>query len=310
MGSLSDFCVRYFRRPSNISSDLQVVMANFATLSYSQIQTAERQKLIFPFRDRRGPAGTSNRHLDSNGRETDKPLNYVEFMLRTLSKPSNLEPPPAITEPSSQGDLQRAQKELADNRVYNFKGTVSLSTISPKLAELEEKASTFISGRGGGSGGGGSGSKGDSESDADKHIRFIRTVSQKVAAVKDDRHLITIGDVSDRLGRAEDISRRIVALRKGQTNNWLVRELSSDQGWNLQEADPNKKGEYRSTVVMAEADTDVPGMPRYQAVDFPRTFAANTEKIKGKGLTNWDKFMTWVSCFLSKTISQGANAGT
>ena len=292
-------------------------MANFATFRYSQIQTAERQQLIFPFREKRGPAGTSNRHIE-NGQETDRAMNYVEFMLRTLQKPADLPHPPALTEPTSKDDLQRAEKQLADNRNFNFKGTIKLSLISPKLASLEENDSLFISGRappgrGGDNGDGGSdsGSSGsdDADTEDDKHIRYIRTVSQKVAAVKDNAHLVSIGDVSDRLGRAEEISFRIAALRKAQTSNWLVKELSSDQGWNLQEPDPDNADKYRSTVVMAEADTGVPGMNTYQAVDFPRTFAAaeNTAKIQGKGLNNWDKFMTWVSWFLSKTISQGTN---
>ncbi|OQE42152.1 hypothetical protein PENCOP_c004G04248 [Penicillium coprophilum] len=270
---------------------------------FTQIQTAERQQLIFPFREKRGPAGTSNRHIE-NGQQTDKAMNYVEFMLRTLQKPADLPHPPALTEPTSKDDLQRAEKQLADNRSFNFKGTVKLSLISPKLATLEENASLFISGRtppggsgGSGDGGASSGSPGsdDADTEDDKHIRYIRTVSQKVAAVKDDAHLVSIGDVSDRLARAEEISFRIAALRKAQTSNWLVKELSSDQGWNLQEADPDHDGKYRSTVVMAQADTGVPGMNTYQAVDFPRTFAVtqNTAKIQGKGLNNWDKFMTW-----------------
>ncbi|KAJ5483517.1 hypothetical protein N7530_002763 [Penicillium desertorum] len=148
-----------------------------------------------------------------------------------------------------------------------------------------------------GDGGSDSGSSGsdDADTEDDKHIRYIRTVSQKVAAVKNDAHLVGIGDVSDRLGRAEEISFRIAALRKAQTSNWLVKELSSDQGWNLQEPDPDNADKYRSTVVMVEADTGIPGMNTYQAVDFPRTFAAteNTAKVQGKGLNNWDKFMTW-----------------
>jgi hypothetical protein len=245
-------------------------------------------------------------------------MNYVEFMLRTLNKMSDLSHPPAITEPTSKDDLQRAEKELSNYKDFNFRGTVKLGVISPKLADLENNAALFISGRGPQGGGGDSGdgspdsgpsdSK-DADTEDDKHIRFIRTVSQKVAAVKDDRHLVNIGDVSDRLGRAEEISFRIAALRKGQTSNWIVKELSGDQGWNLQEPDPDHAGKYRSTVVMAEADTQVPGMKTYQVVDFPRTLAvtANIAKIQGKGLNNWDKFMTWVSYFLAKTIPKGTH---
>ncbi|KXG45994.1 uncharacterized protein PGRI_048500 [Penicillium griseofulvum] len=272
---------------------------------FTQIQTPERQQLIFPFRDRKGPAGSSNRHIE-NGRKTDKAMNYVEFMLRTLDKAADLPLPPDITEPTSKDDLQRAEKELSVYRKYkyNFQGTVELSLISPNLALLENNAALFNSGRappggggdsGDGDAGSGSSDSNDAKKEDDKHIRYIRAVSEKVAAVKDDAHLVNIGDVSDRLGRAEEISFRIAALRKGQTSNWIVKELSSDQGWNLQEPDPDNAGKYRSTVVMAEADTQVPGMKTYQVVDFPRTLAvtANIAKIQGKGLNNWDKFMTW-----------------
>ena len=88
------------------------------------------------------------------------------------------------------------------------------------------------------------------------------------------------------------------------------RRVSANELNNYKGTDFNLQAHIYGKIFMWEAYQAVPGMPRYQAVDFPRTFAVNTEKIKGKGLDNWDRFMTWVSCFLSKTISQGTNAGT
>lgn len=238
-------------------------------------------------------------------------MTYVEFMLRTISKSADLPLPPAITEPTSTDDLQRAQKQLADEKNFNFKGTVKLSLISSRLAQLQQSANLFISGRDSpGSTNNGNTGTTNTDADDDQHIRYIKTVSQKVAAVNDDRHLIKIGDVSDRLARAKEISSRIAALRKAQTSNWLVKELSGDQGWNLQEPDPDDDGKYRSTVVMAESDTGVPGMDKYQSVDFPRTFAvtANADIIQGKGINSWEQFETWVSWFLPKTIFHDTNS--
>ncbi|KAJ5722141.1 hypothetical protein N7488_000176 [Penicillium malachiteum] len=84
------------------------------------------------------------------------------------------------------------------------------------------------------------------------YTRFIEKVREKVAAIRNDVKKSSIGD-----DRADTISRRIGLLRKALTNNWLIKYLSKDYGWNLQKTED---GSSRTTVTTVDdADTGVPG---------------------------------------------------
>lgn len=229
-----------------------------------------------------------------NDKATNKALNYGEFMLRLRDLISDITPAPTITEPTSIDDLQKAEKQLAAGQ---FKGEIKLNAVSPYI--LTDDGNNANSGRSGGTSTGGE-TDGGSDSSDSRHIRFIQTVTKKVAAIKDDAEKMKIGDVSDRVGRASEISDRLVKIRQGATNNWLIGELSNENTWDLQESytDDEGKKKYRSTVAtIPDADTGVPGMPKYQGIDFPATYSANTAKVNAQQISTGEDFQTWVRFF-------------
>ncbi|KAJ5999263.1 hypothetical protein N7451_007073 [Penicillium sp. IBT 35674x] len=130
------------------------------------------------------------------------------------------------------------------------------------------------------------------------HTRFIEKVTEKVAAIRNDAKKSSIGDVSERLDRADTISRRTILLRKASTNNWLIKYLSRDDGWNLQKTED---GSTRTTVTTVDdAETGVPGedkISKYQTINFPATFQdpLNTAKIQGKSIQSGVDFQTWAN---------------
>ncbi|CAI7630237.1 unnamed protein product [Penicillium glandicola] len=127
---------------------------------------------------------------------------------------------------------------------------------------------------------------------------FLKTVTEKVDSIRGDADKSSIGDVSERLGRADMISQRMISLRKASTINWMIKYLTRDDGWNLQ---TTEDGTTRTTVATVdEADTGVPGedeISKYQSVDFPATFAdpLSTEKIQGKNIESGVDFQTWAN---------------
>ncbi|KAJ5288017.1 hypothetical protein N7478_003703 [Penicillium angulare] len=126
-------------------------------------------------------------------------------------------------------------------------------------------------------------------------------------AIKADSDKASLGDNSDRLARIETIRQRTISLRKAQTENWLIGELSRDDRWNLQESEEvddgtgGKQTVHRTTVVTVDnADTGVPGedsISKYQGINFPATFekSGNKAKIQDKKLNSGEDFETWVS---------------
>ncbi|KAJ5504909.1 hypothetical protein N7463_007783 [Penicillium fimorum] len=259
-------------------------MAKFSVFQYSQTEGYKTQKLILPFLLKKDgtellTAGLDNRHLITVGgseKPTNYPLDYPEFMLRLGGKNTVTETHPGITAPDSEDDLARAEQELTDKRLN---GQIKMDKVSPYV-------------KAGGSN--------------QIHTRFIEKVTEKVAAIRNDAKKSSIGDVSERLDRADMISRRIILLRKASTNNWLIKYLSRDDGWNLQKT---KDGSIHTTVTTVDdAETGVPGedkISKYQTINFPATFEdpLNTAKIQGKNLQSGVDFHTWVSFPSFKVLS-------
>ncbi|KAJ5758369.1 hypothetical protein N7520_005525 [Penicillium odoratum] len=116
--------------------------------------------------------------------------------------------------------------------------------------------------------------------------------------IRNDADKSSIGDVSERLARADMISQRMISLRKASIINWMIKYLTRDDGYNLQTTDD---GTTRTTVATVDdADTGVPGkeeISEYQSIDFPATFAdpLNTKKIQGKNIKSGVDFQTWAN---------------
>lgn len=249
---------------------------NFSVFQYSQTEGYKTQKLILPFRLKKDgkeliAAGLDNRHLITVGatkKAANYPLDYPEFMLRLAGKNTAIVPHPDITAPDSEDDLVRAEQELTNKRLN---GPIEMEDVNPYL---KTGGSNQI------------------------HTRFIEKVTEKVKAIRDDATKSRIGDVSERLDRANTISQRMISLRKASTNQWLIQHLSRDDGWDLQET---KDGTTRTTVTTVDdADTGVPGedkISKYQTINFPATFedTRNTDKIRKKNLQSGVDFETWVS---------------
>ncbi|OQD60623.1 hypothetical protein PENPOL_c022G07329 [Penicillium polonicum] len=251
-------------------------MTKFSVFQYSQTEGYKTQKLILPFLLKKDGTelltpGLDNRHLITVGgseKPTSYPLDYPEFMLRLGGKNTVTVTHPDITAPDSEGDIERAEQELTDKRLN---GQIKMDKVSPYL---KTGGSNQI------------------------HTRFIQKVTEKVAAIRNDSKKSSIGDVSERLDRADTMSRRIILLRKASTNNWLIKYLSRDDGWNLQKTED---GSTRTTVTTVDdAETGVPGEDRiskYQTINFPATFddPLNTAKIQGKNLQSGVDFHTWAN---------------
>ncbi|KAJ5173845.1 uncharacterized protein N7500_001776 [Penicillium coprophilum] len=241
-----------------------------------QIDGYNKQKLILPFRLKNDgtalvSAGRDNRHLITVGgseTSTNYALDYPEFMLRLGGKNTAIETHPDITAPDSEDDLVRAEQELTDK---HLDGLIKMKEVNPYLKVGD---STQI------------------------HTRFIEKVTERVDAIRNDAEKSSIGDVSNRLSRADTISQRMILLRKASTINWLIKYLTRDDGWNLQKTED---GITRTTVATVDdAETGVPGaakISKYQSIDFPATFAdpLNTAKIEGKNIESGVDFQTWAN---------------
>lgn len=190
-------------------------------------------------------------------------------MLRLGGGNTAIDTLPEITPPDSEDDLVRAEQELTDN---HLDGIIQMKQVNPFLKT------------------------GDS---SQIHTRFIEKVTVKVDSIRDDADKSSIGDVSERLGRADMISQRMISLRKASTINWMIKYLTRDDGWDLQTTEDD--GTTRTTVATVDdADTGVPGedeISKYQSIDFPATFAdqLNTKKIQKKNIESGVDFQTWVS---------------
>ncbi|KAK5789005.1 hypothetical protein VI817_008129 [Penicillium citrinum] len=241
-----------------------------------QTEGFDKQKLILPWvLNKKGKpllkAGLDNRHLITlrgSKESTNYPLNYQEFMLRLGGKNTAVVPLPDVTAPDSENDLVRAEQELTDKRLFS---EIEMNDVNPYIT------------------GGGS----------DKiHTRFILKITERVAAIRDDAKKSSVGDISERLDRAETIRQRMIRLRKASTNTWLIQHLSRDDGWNLQETEDKTT---RTTVTTVnDVDTGVPGedkISKYQTINFPATFEdeRNTAKIRGKNLDSGVDFETWAT---------------
>ncbi|KAJ5282017.1 hypothetical protein N7478_007389 [Penicillium angulare] len=251
-------------------------MTKFSVFQYSQLEGYDKQKLILPFHLKNDgtplvSAGRDNRHLitiSGSKTSTNYPLEYPEFMLRLGGKNTAVATLPDITPPDSEDDLVRAEQELTDN---HLDGLIKMKEVNPFLKT------------------------GDS---SQIHTRFIEKVTVKVDSIRDDADESSIGDVSERLGRADMISQRMISLRKASTINWMIKYLTRDDGWNLQTTDD---GTTRTTVATVDdTDTGVPGedeISKYQSIDFPATFAdpLNTKKIQGKNIESGVDFQTWAN---------------
>ncbi|KAL4807505.1 hypothetical protein BDV18DRAFT_158722 [Aspergillus unguis] len=238
-----------------------------------QAEGFKKQKLILPFLVKKDgsellAAGLDNRHLitvGSSQKPTFYPLDYPEFMLRLAGKNTVTVPHPDITPPDSEDDLVRAEQELTDK---HLNGQIKMDKVSPYL---KTGGSNQI------------------------HTQFIEKVTEKMAAIRDNGDLSSLGDISKRLDRADTIRRRIVLLRQASTNNWLIKYLSRDDGWNLQKTED---GSTRTTVTTVDdAETGVPGedkISKYQTINFPATFEdpQNTAKIQGKNIQSGVNFQT------------------
>ncbi|KAJ5560127.1 hypothetical protein N7513_002526 [Penicillium frequentans] len=241
-----------------------------------QIEGYKTQKLILPFLLKKNGKeliadGLDNRHVITIGateKSTNYPLDYPEFMLRLEGENTAIETHPDITAPDSEDDLVRAEQELTDK---HLNGPIEMEKVNPYLTT------------------GGSNQI---------HTRFIEKVTAKVEAIRDDATKASIGDVSERLDRANTISQRMISLRKASTNQWLIQHLSRDDGWNLQ---TTKDGTTRTTVTTVDdADTGVPGedkISKYQTINFPATFEdpRNTDEIRKKNLQSGHDFETWAN---------------
>lgn len=104
---------------------------------------------------------------------------------------------PNITAPDSEDDIERAEQELTNKRLN---GQIKIDKVSPYL---KTGGSNQI------------------------HTRFIQKVTEKVAAIRNNAKKSSIGDVSERLDRADTMSR----LRQESLDKQLADQVSIQRRW-------------------------------------------------------------------------------